>query len=76
MTASSTGSPDTPPSLAALGLEELVGCSVETARVRVESAGGQLRAARRDQPLTMDYRPDRVTLIVEDDVVVSVVGIG
>lgn len=76
MTAPSAGSPDTPAALAALDLSELVAGSVDAARARVEAAGGHLRAAGRNQPLTMDYRPDRVTVIVEDDIVVSVVGIG
>ena len=76
MSASGPQSSDTPTALAALDLDELVGGPVQSAQDRIESAGGRLRAAARNQPLTMDYRPDRVTLIVEDDVVVSVVGIG
>jgi hypothetical protein len=65
-----------PPALAALDLEALVDGPETMARERVEAAGGQLRAVGRNQPVTLDYRPNRVTLIVADGVVVSVVGIG
>ncbi|MGX7681956.1 I78 family peptidase inhibitor [Jatrophihabitans sp. DSM 45814] len=62
--------------LAELDLESLVGLPVTEARARVEGAGGVLRAAAPNSALTMDYRPDRVTLIVEDENVISVYGRG
>ncbi|MCW2524735.1 MAG: hypothetical protein JWO63_3070 [Frankiales bacterium] len=68
--------PDTPPALAALDLGALVEGPLSQARARIEAAGGRLRAVPRNEPVTLDYRADRVTLIVENDVVVSVVGIG
>jgi hypothetical protein len=67
---------DTPRALADLDLQALVGVSHSQARAAIEAAGGQLRAIHRNQPVTLEYRPNRVTLVVVNDQVVSVIGIG
>jgi len=66
----------TPVALLELNLDELVGLDPETARERVEAAGGHLRAVRPGQPVTADYRGDRVTVITEDGRISEVTGIG
>jgi hypothetical protein len=68
--------PSTPMTLLELNLDELIGLSIPDARSRVEAAGGQLRAVAPGQPVTMDYRGDRVTASVVNDEVVEVRGIG
>jgi hypothetical protein len=62
--------------LAALDLTALVGRSVDEARRIVEAVGGRVRVVAPHQPVTLEYREDRVTLIVVDDVVRDVTGIG
>jgi hypothetical protein len=59
-----------------LNLDELVGRSVDEARAAVVAAGGTLRAVTADQAVTADYRPHRVTLLIEDGRVVRNLGIG
>lgn len=68
--------PVTPHDLLALDLSALVGQPVEDARQVVEAAGGRLRTVAPGGALTMDYRPDRVTLEVIDDLVTAVHGLG
>lgn len=68
--------PVTPHDLLALDLTALVGRPVEDARQVVEAAGGRLRTVAPGGALTMDYRPDRVTLEVIDDLVTAVHGLG
>ncbi len=72
-----------PAALRDLDLTSLIGLSVGRARAVVEAAGGQLRDVRAGQAMTMDYRPNRVTVIVADPadeteqaVVSEVFGIG
>jgi hypothetical protein len=65
-----------PRALAALDLDALVGQSVEEARAAVHDAGGVLRAVAPEDAVTLEYRPDRVTVVVEDGRVVSHHGIG
>jgi hypothetical protein len=65
-----------PDALQHLDLDALVGQSLEEARAAVEDAGGVLRAAGPNDAVTLDYRPDRVTVVVEDGRVTSCYGIG
>jgi hypothetical protein len=65
-----------PEALARLDLDALVGQSVEEARAAVHDVGGVLRAVAPQDAVTLDYRPDRVTVIVEDGRVTSHLGIG
>jgi Potato inhibitor I family len=64
------------PQLAALDLDGLVGRPIGEATATVERAGGHVRAVAPGSAVTADYRPDRVTLVVQDGRVVSVFGIG
>ncbi len=59
-----------------LDLDALVGRSVAEARSVIGAAGGTLRAVPPGQPVTADYRPQRVTLLVQDERVVRSLGIG
>ncbi len=59
-----------------LDLTTLLGQPVDQARRAVTEAGGTVRAVAPHQPVTLDFRPDRVTLVVEDGVVTEVAGIG
>jgi hypothetical protein len=65
-----------PEALARLDLDTLVGQSVAEARAAVHDAGGVLRAVSPHDAVTLDYRPDRVTVITEDGRVTSHHGIG
>jgi Peptidase inhibitor I78 family len=65
-----------PDTLATLDLDALVGQSVEEARAAVHDAGGVLRAVAPEEPVTLEFRPDRVTVVVDDGRVVSHHGIG
>jgi hypothetical protein len=66
-----------PEGLRALDLNRLVGLSVDEARAIVEDAGGQLRVTRRGEAVTADYRPARVTVLVDDrERVTRVFGLG
>lgn len=68
--------PGTPAELAALDLDALVGTRVEEATRVIEAAGGKVRALAPEQPMHLDYRVDRVTLMIVDGVVRKVLGIG
>jgi hypothetical protein len=68
--------PAIPAELAALDLEALVGTRVEEATRIIEAAGGKVRALAPEQPMHLDYRQDRVTLVIVDGVVRRVLGIG
>jgi hypothetical protein len=68
--------PGTPAELLALDLGALVGQPVDAARAQVEAAGGRLRAVAPGGAMTMDYRGDRVTVVVVADEVLEVIGIG
>jgi len=65
-----------PDALTRLDLDALVGQSVEEARAAVYDAGGVLRAVAPGEAVTLDYRADRVTVVVEDGRVASHHGIG
>ncbi|MDQ1730354.1 MAG: Peptidase inhibitor family [Pseudonocardiales bacterium] len=67
---------DIPADLADLDLDALIGMPIEQATAVVESEGGFVRVAAPGQAVTLDYRPDRVTLVVQDGIVVRQVGIG
>lgn len=69
-------SPLTPTALLELDLGRLVGLPVAAAAHEIERAGGQLRAVAPGQAVTLDYRPDRVTLTVRDGIVTAEHGIG
>lgn len=62
--------------LRTLDLSSLVGRSLDEARAVVETAGGRVRVVGPGDPVTADYRADRVTLIVENGVVTEIAGIG
>ena len=64
------------PQLAALDFAALVGRPVAAAAAAVEQASGSARVVGRTDFITLDYRPDRVTLVVENGTVVQVTGIG
>ena len=68
--------PDVPNELLALDLNSLVGLTAIEARSLVESHGGQLRTYAQGEALRMDLRPNRVTVLIENDRVRSVQGIG
>ena len=68
--------PRTPDALRALNLDGLVGRTVEEAGHLIEAAGGHVRAVTPGMPVTADYRPDRVTLTVENGRVLACNGIG
>jgi hypothetical protein len=68
--------PTTPAELLELDLSTLLGRTEAEARQLVEAASGSLRATAPNQAVTLDYRPERVTIVVVDDRVVSVQGIG
>jgi hypothetical protein len=68
--------PATPMSLLELNLDELIGLTPDVATERVAAAGGHLRAIGPGQMVTLDYRGDRVTAIVEDGHISAVQGIG
>jgi hypothetical protein len=59
-----------------LDLDTLLGRSVDDVRGAVEHAGGVLRAVPPNSAMTLEYRPDRVTVVVENDVVTAQLGIG
>jgi hypothetical protein len=59
-----------------IDLDALVGRSVDEAREIVTGAGGTLRTLAPDQPMTLDYRADRVTVIVDNERVERSLGIG
>lgn len=65
-----------PQSLQNLDLDTLVGLPVERARVVVEEAGGVLRAVAPGDVVTLEYRSDRVTVLVIDGEVIESRGIG
>lgn len=50
-----------------LDLESLNGLTVPQARARVKEAGGVLRAIVEGEAITLDYRPERVTVVTDDD---------
>jgi hypothetical protein len=65
-----------PAGLAELDLDTLVGLPLSEATALVEREGGFVRATAPGQAVTLDYRSDRVTLLVQDGMVVRQVGIG
>jgi potato proteinase inhibitor type I family protein len=65
-----------PTELNALDLNDLVGTPLDQARLTIERAGGVVRAVAPKQPVTLEYRENRVTLIVVGGVVSEVIGIG
>ena len=68
--------PEVPRELLALDLNSLVGLSGDQAKLLVEDHGGQLRIYGPGDALHMDFRPNRVTVLIEDDHVLSVRGFG
>jgi hypothetical protein len=48
--------------------------SVDDVRAEADAAGASVRAVRRGDSLTMDFRPSRLTVVVEDDRIVEVLG--
>lgn len=56
--------------------EDLVGLSIDEARARVMRDGHVvlLEIARRGQPVTADFRADRITVLVQDGIVVEAHG--
>ena len=67
---------DIPQSLQDFDLPSLIGRPVAEARHSVEGAGGVARLVAPGGAVTLDYRPNRVTLIVDEDRVVGTRGIG
>jgi hypothetical protein len=65
-----------PTELSDLDLNDLVGTPLDQARRTIEAAGGVVRAVAPKQPVTLEYRENRVTLIVVDGMVEEVIGIG
>lgn len=65
-----------PQSLQDLDLRGLIGLPLDEAAELVTAAGGHVREVPPGGLLTADYRPDRVTLIVEHGLVVECPGIG
>jgi hypothetical protein len=65
-----------PQSLQDLELDGLIGLPVERARAIVEEAGGVLRAVSPGDAVTLEYRPDRVTVAVVNGEVIESNGIG
>lgn len=59
-----------------LDLSALAGMPADEARAIIAAAGGQTRVVEPGGSVTMDYRPDRVTLVVADGRVVSTPAIG
>ncbi len=59
-----------------LDLEALVGRSADEAQAAVTAAGGTLRTVSAGEAMTMEYRADRVTLLIEGGQVVRNLGIG
>ncbi len=57
-------------------LQSLTGLTVQHARAQLEAVGGSLRAIGKDGAITLDFRPDRVTVQTDDKQarVVRVVG--
>jgi hypothetical protein len=64
------------PQLAALDFAALVGRPVAEATATIEQAGGHARVVGKGDFITLDYRADRVTVVVENGTVVHVNGIG
>ena len=64
-----------PQALQYLDLAGLVGLPLEEATEMITAAGGHVRAVPPGSVVTADYRPDRVTLIVEHGIVIRCVGI-
>jgi hypothetical protein len=67
------------PGLQMAAEELLVGQTESGAEQAATAEGWGFRVVRRDGenlPMTMDYRPDRVNVAVEDDVVTEIVSIG
>lgn len=72
-----TGLPEPPDELRALDFAGFVGQPADEVRRAVEAAGGQLRVTRPGEAVHLDYRPARVTVVVDpDDRVTQVVGLG
>ena len=65
-----------PQGLKGLDLDALVGLPVERARTIVDQAGGVLRAVAPGDVVTLEYRPDRVTVVVVNGEVIESNGIG
>ena len=65
-----------PQTLQDLDLDALVGEPIDRAQEAVEAAGGTVRRVAPGGAMTLDYRSNRVTLVVEDDRVVRSLGIG
>jgi len=58
-----------------MDLDSLIGMPVPQARAVVEKLDGVLRAVVEGGAITLDYRPDRVTVVVDAvDCVVRVLG--
>jgi len=68
--------PGVPLALAELDLTSLIGRTLAEARAEVQARGGVVRAVEPGGVITLDYRPNRVTLTVADDRVSAVTGIG
>lgn len=65
-----------PQSLRDLDPHALIGLPVDRARAIVEDAGGVLRAVAPGTAITLEYRADRVTVVVVDDEVIESSGLG
>jgi hypothetical protein len=64
------------PTVRDLDLPALAGRSVEEARAIVAAAGGVTRTVEPGGSVTLDYRPDRVTLVVAGGRVVATPTVG
>jgi hypothetical protein len=67
---------ETPRALQDLDLAGLIGLPVERARAVVEATGGVLRAVAPGTAVTLEYRADRVTVLVVNGEVIETGGIG
>jgi hypothetical protein len=48
-------------------LDDLAGLAVEDATMRAVAAGWRVRSLRPGDMMTLDYRPDRVNLFLDED---------
>lgn len=74
-TSMSTGMPDMEPSQATKDMaKKVIGMHEKDAITAIEGIGDSYRIARRDDEsfaLTMDYRPDRINLEIDNDIVTA-----
>ncbi len=61
-----------PEALGQLDLDSLIGLNVPQARARVEEAGGDLLAIAIGEGINFDFRPRRVTVVIDQGRVVRV----